>query len=42
MAQIIADIMLGDLIYKEIIKKEHGGKICVNCKFRYTNPHSQY
>ena len=41
MDNILNEIMIGQLVEKEIKHKEAGGKMCEQCGFRYTDP-SQY
>ncbi len=38
MDQIISEVMIGQLVEKEIKHKEAGGKMCEKCGVRYTDP----
>ena len=35
---VISDIMAGYIFSRGMKKKELGGKLCVNCRLRYTDP----
>ncbi len=38
MDKILNEVMIGQLVEKEIKHKEAGEKMCTNCGFRSTNP----